>query len=157
MRLAALLTLMSCVGSEISVVESPIAAEPPPPVAAAPAEIPAATGAELRLAYLDAVCGLHARPDCVESRASSCDDGLDLSDPAACRSMLDGISSVCPKLDQVIERHAFEVAACTSWLQAASCADQPACSVAGPREAQGPCAPVVALIQDACTDLEDRG
>jgi hypothetical protein len=157
MRLVGLLFFVGCTNSTVTVDQAPLRESAPPPVAAAPAPVQAATGDQLLADYLDAVCTLHARPDCAASRTTTCDDGLVLSDPATCQDLLASTARACPALRSTLQRHSADVAACSAWLRSATCEEQPACSPEGPRDAQGPCSVVVAHIRTACAGVEDPG
>jgi hypothetical protein len=162
MRLGCLLLVLTgCIASPVEGRESPLTGPSTPAVAPGttdplPDPPPPVDGEALAARYVDALCGLHATEACAESRAATCRDGLDLSEPTACRSLLLGTALACDGATDGLGDHAADVEACIAHLEAASCETSPACDEDGlPLDSTGPCAPVAQRLRAACEPLED--
>lgn len=147
--------LLGCSVAPTSVTEQPLSSAPDDPVDPEPEVDPSARASTLIDAYVDEICALHARPDCVRSRTLTCEDGLDLSDRDRCRSLLGGTAKACPGIEARVVASAAQIEACVAHLNGVTCDETPACGEAGPVESLGPCAPVAEMMTTACADLPE--
>lgn len=147
--------LLGCSVAPTQVMEQPLSAAPDDAIDPEPEVDPSVRASMLIDAYVDSICTLHARPDCVRSRTLTCDDGLDLSDRDRCQGLLGGTAKACPDVEAGVIASAAQIEACVAHLNDVTCDETPACSAAGPVESLGPCAPVAEMMTIACADLPE--